>query len=117
METLGQLLKREREFQGVTLETLSHATKMSHSLLENLEEDRREALPKGAFLKGFIKSYCKNIGLEPEEIFAKYGDLFSEPLKVPEYETFSLKEEKSHLIWIIAVTAMVILIAALIATC
>lgn len=72
METLGQFLKREREFRGMTLEDLAKATKINSSFLYNMEADRWEVLPKGSFVKGYLKSYALHVGLNVEEVLARH---------------------------------------------
>lgn len=72
METLGQFLKREREFRGISLKDLFRITKINASFLAKIEEDRLDELPKGAFLRGFLKSYSSAIGLDPAEVLARF---------------------------------------------
>lgn len=75
MESLGQFLKREREFRGITLEDLSRTTKISQASLKNIEEDQWDLLPKGAYLKGYLVSYARYLGLTYEDVRAHAGDL------------------------------------------
>lgn len=72
METLGQFIKREREFKGVSLEQLSMNTKISVEFLKKMEEDRFEELPKGAFVKGFLKSYARAVQLSENEVLSRF---------------------------------------------
>ncbi|MCM0605039.1 MAG: helix-turn-helix domain-containing protein [Xanthomonadaceae bacterium] len=70
---LGAHLRAEREKKGVTLEQLASATKINIRLLESLEGDRYNELPAKPFVRGFVTSYCKFIGINSEEILNQYN--------------------------------------------
>lgn len=72
METLGQFLKREREFRGITLKQVSQATRLSSIVIGHIEEDRYETLPKGSYVKGYLRSYARSVGLSVDEILSRY---------------------------------------------
>ncbi len=75
METLGQFLKREREFRKITLEDLAKRTKIVVSVLKNLESDQMDKLSKGIYLKGYLRSYATALGLSVEDIQTRYLNL------------------------------------------
>ena len=70
--SLGSFLRTEREKKGVTLDQLASATKINIRLLYALEEDRFLDLPATPFVRGFIGSYCKFIGINGEEVLKEY---------------------------------------------
>ncbi|MCK4739857.1 MAG: helix-turn-helix domain-containing protein [Deltaproteobacteria bacterium] len=78
MESVGQYLKRERELRGVSLEEISGFARISVNLLLALESDDFETLPHRIFVKGYILSYCKCIGLDDTEAVLKYETLLKE---------------------------------------
>lgn len=57
--TIGSFLKRERESKQLSLKKISSKTKISISLLEQLENDNFESLPNQAYLKGFVRAYAQ----------------------------------------------------------
>ncbi|MGB0454561.1 MAG: helix-turn-helix domain-containing protein [Bacteriovoracaceae bacterium] len=65
-QSLGTILKAERERKGYSLKYISQQTKVSLRILENLEDDKFENLPNLAYVAGFVKSYCKVLSLDPE---------------------------------------------------
>ncbi len=67
MESFGSYLKAIREEQGKSLEDISERTKIAVTNLDFLENDRYDLLPPIVFVKGFLKSYAKHLGLDPEE--------------------------------------------------
>lgn len=72
MENPGENLKREREQRGVTLQKMHEATKVQRKHLEALEADDYSSLPHPAFVRGFIKSYCKALGLDETDALLRY---------------------------------------------
>lgn len=56
----------------MTLEDLSHATKINLRFLQNIEQDRWEELPKGAFVRGFLKVYAGRLELPLDEVLRRY---------------------------------------------
>ncbi len=75
MESFGAYLKSLREQNGKTLDELSRSTKIAVTNLEFLENDRYDLLPPKVFIKGFVRSYVKELGLDPEDAVAKF-DIF-----------------------------------------
>ncbi|MBY0412777.1 MAG: helix-turn-helix domain-containing protein [Bdellovibrionales bacterium] len=64
--SLGQMIKQKREEKGLSLKVISHQTKIHIGLLEYLEADQFEKLPSKAYVRGFIKSTSKILGLNYE---------------------------------------------------
>jgi transcriptional regulator with XRE-family HTH domain len=84
MESFGQQLKKLREDKGKTLEEIAENTKIAVSNLESLERDRYDLLPPRVFVKGFIRSYIQELGLDPEESLKKFEE-FSKQGEFPDY--------------------------------
>src|SRR3990172_524326 len=72
MDSLGEHLKRERELRGISLRHISDVTKIHMKYLEALEENHFEALPAEAFTKGFLRSYARCVGIDPDEVILIY---------------------------------------------
>jgi cytoskeleton protein RodZ len=64
--TIGQLLKSKREARGLNLKTISQQTKVLIGLLEHLENDELEKLPSKTYVRGFVKSTAKILGINQE---------------------------------------------------
>ncbi len=69
--SLGREFAAERERQGLTRSEISQRLHLSSSQIEALEEDRFESLPRGPFLRGFVRNYSKVLGLDPEAMIAR----------------------------------------------
>nr|BDT26954.1 DUF4115 domain-containing protein [Bacteriovorax sp. HI3] len=64
--TIGQLIRKSREDKGLSLKVISQQTKIHIGLLESLEADEFEKLPSKAYVRGFVKSTSKILGINQE---------------------------------------------------
>jgi cytoskeleton protein RodZ len=71
METLGNYLREEREKQGKTLKHIAQKTCISRTTLQAIEEDQDELLPPASYLRGFLKLYAQELGLNTEDLLAR----------------------------------------------
>ena len=83
----GQSLREERERRGVTLETISAATKVSVRHLTALEMDADGDLPGGVFNRGFVQSYCRYLGLDEAAWLERYSSQHSH--RDPDWSEFA----------------------------
>src|SRR5579863_4001975 len=72
MGTFGERLQREREMRSITLQEISGSTKISTRMLKALEEEDFKKLPGGIFNKGFVRAYCRYLGIDEEQAVADY---------------------------------------------
>ena len=72
MESPGEYLKREREHRGVSLDDIFKATRVPLKHLEALEADNYDDMPHATFIKGYIKSYCKVLGVDETDAVLRY---------------------------------------------
>src|SRR3990170_6148862 len=90
MESPGEYLRRERELRGISLKKIHESTRVPMKSLSALEADRYEDLPHAAFVKGYIKAYCKELGLDETdavlryEVYCRERAEKSEPVEKPE---------------------------------
>lgn len=70
--TFGEELRRERLIRDVSLEEISASTKISIRLLTALESSDVSRLPAPVFTRGFIRSYSRHLGLDPDEMVNAY---------------------------------------------
>jgi transcriptional regulator with XRE-family HTH domain len=72
MESVGELLRREREAQEKTIEDVAKVTRMSRQTLEAIEDDRFGALPAPVYVKGHLRTYARFLGLDEEDVVRRY---------------------------------------------
>jgi len=73
MSTLGSYLKRERETRQITIAELAQATRIPVRILEQLESDDHHELPADVFVRGFLRSYARVLGVDEQHVLARYG--------------------------------------------
>lgn len=56
----------------MTLEEISHQTKVHTRFLEAIEHDDLSLLPAKAFAKGFLRSYARMVGLDEELVITNF---------------------------------------------
>jgi cytoskeleton protein RodZ len=76
--SLGEYLRIEREKRGVTVEQMVSATKISVRLLHALENDQYAELPAKPFIRGFVVSYCRFLGVSPQEVLTRFSRYLDE---------------------------------------
>jgi cytoskeleton protein RodZ len=62
-EHFGNCLKRAREDRALTIGDISASTKVPRSAIEQLEAGALSSLPAHVFVRGFIRSYAKAVGM------------------------------------------------------
>lgn len=72
MGQFGDKFRKAREKKNISLDDVSHVTKISSRMLQAIEEERFDQLPGGVFNKGFIRAYAKHVGLNDEEAVNEY---------------------------------------------
>ena len=68
---LGELLRAARERRGLTLEQVSHETKIPRKHLEALEHDNLAALPGPFYQRAEIRTYARVVNLDPDVALAR----------------------------------------------
>jgi cytoskeletal protein RodZ len=68
----GNKFRKEREKKSLSLDDVSHVTKIGSRMLQAIEEEHFDRLPGGVFNKGFIRTYAKHLGLNDDEAIAAY---------------------------------------------
>jgi len=77
----GKTLKQVRERMGVELQTISKEIKINIKILEWIEEEAFEKLPALVYLKGFLKSYARSLGLDSQKVIEEYLRFMGESKK------------------------------------
>lgn len=69
---MGETLRHAREQRGLSLDELSRRTKISPVALRAIETNDIQRLPGGIFLRGFLRSYAREVGLNAEDTVSRY---------------------------------------------
>ncbi len=69
-KTIGELLRDERESHRLPLRDLAKKTRIRVEYLQALEDNNFTVLPAATFVKGFIRSYARVFGFDPQPLIA-----------------------------------------------
>jgi cytoskeletal protein RodZ len=72
MEPVGQYLRRHREQAQMSVEEISRSTRVPMDSVTRIEADQFDELPGEVFVRGFLKSYARALGLPVEDVLARY---------------------------------------------
>lgn len=70
--TLGEKLKKLRQQYRMSYAEIAKATRIQAKYLECLENGEYEQLPAEVYVRGFLKSYARHLGLEDEAFLKLY---------------------------------------------
>ncbi|HSC87693.1 MAG TPA: helix-turn-helix domain-containing protein [Polyangiaceae bacterium] len=87
MSSVGQYLRQHREERRMSIAEVARATRVPVSSVERIEADQFDELPAEVFVRGFLKSYARVVGLEEEDVLARYSSsrrvAWTTPLPLP----------------------------------
>ncbi|HEY8943971.1 MAG TPA: helix-turn-helix domain-containing protein [Polyangiaceae bacterium] len=72
MPGVGQYLREQRESRRMSVEEVSRATRVPVQSVERIEADRFDDLPGEVFVRGFLKSYARALGVSADDVLARY---------------------------------------------
>jgi cytoskeleton protein RodZ len=71
---IGARLQEIRKEQGRSLESIAAGTRIPPRILAAIERDDFDAVPSGIFLRGYLRAFAGELGLDPSEVLAAYGE-------------------------------------------
>jgi cytoskeleton protein RodZ len=69
---VGELLQERREDLGLDLDEIAAALKIKPIYLVALEQSRAHDLPGATYAIGFVRAYAEFLGLDPEQLLARF---------------------------------------------
>ena len=94
--SLGHYLKRMREKHKYSIKQVSLETKISETIIYNLENNKFNSLPKIVYLRGFVKNYCQLFKEPDQKALFLLEEKFQQQTKRPDIKgRFSNHEETS----------------------
>ncbi len=88
IDGFGACLRGERERRGYDLADISRITKVHLSYLDALENEDMARLPEPIYIKGFIKSYCSVLKMNPTPLIQYYQKQYE---KSAEWEVINVE--------------------------
>jgi cytoskeleton protein RodZ len=68
----GSLLAAARKQQNRTVEEIADALNLSATQIRTIELDQSEGLPEATYVRGYIRSYARLLGLNEDEVLDHY---------------------------------------------
>lgn len=93
MQSVGEKLRRARLEKNVSLEQVYKQTKIHPHVLEALEQDRAHNFLGSVYIRSFLKTYARYLGLDSEKLFKEYKD--SQKVETPPSEIALKKRKKT----------------------
>jgi cytoskeleton protein RodZ len=69
---VGERLRSARTARGLSLDDIAAATRIRRQYLDALEREAWGELPGATYVRGFLGTYAKQLGLSPDEIVGMY---------------------------------------------
>ncbi|MDF0750645.1 DUF4115 domain-containing protein [Marinobacter sp. 71-i] len=84
-EPAGQQLKRAREQKGLSVTAVAEAQHLRPAVIQAIEDGEYEQIDSELFLKGYVRTYARQVDLDPDAIIATL-DQELEPLRQQKVE-------------------------------
>lgn len=88
MENIGNTLKQARLEKNISLEEIEKNTRIRKLYLEAIENEDWDVIPGTVYLRGFLRSYIKYLGLDEKEFLTGLSKVIT-----PHNETGALPEK------------------------
>jgi cytoskeleton protein RodZ len=109
MASLGERLRVAREARGLSLSEVSEQIRIRTVYLVALEEENWRAIGAPVYVRGFLRTYARFLGLDPEEVVAQFGEAVpAEPASEPHYVVERSPRRSSTITWIAACVAVLL---------
>ncbi len=121
MPALGERFRAAREARGLTLSDVAEHIRIRSVYLAAIEDESWASIGAPVYIRGFLRTYARFLGLDPEEVVAEFnGQASAPPPPVPSApgappKTSYLADEQaparglSPLIWIASLVAVVLI--------
>lgn len=118
MSTVGETLAAERRRQGKTLADVEAGTKIMGRMLDAIEHGRYDELPSPVYVKGYLQSYAKFLGMDEKPVLEAYkkevslADTTTERMRLPDRAVVQHRDQIHSVplrTWLYVVGAVVVL--------
>ncbi len=77
MIEFGKTLRTAREAKGLSVAQLAEQTNMTPARVEDLENENFANFPAAIYGRGFVRLYCKAVGLDPKPLTDEFTEIFN----------------------------------------
>lgn len=83
MRITGELLKSERVNQGLSVQNVSNALKLTSKIINAIEAGNTADLPAKTFVRGFVKSYAEFLKLDSDVVLRQFQEEMGSTIPLP----------------------------------
>ena len=111
---LGELLRKARVAQGITVEQIATELRIEAPHLAALEDNKFERIGIPVFVKGYLRQYGQRLGVDTRELLALYAKQANiEEVQIQPSPTIHLRDERQITVWVVALIVLAAIVAAL----
>lgn len=112
----GPMLRAARKEKSMSVEDVSEQLNLSNSVVDAIENDSWEHLPEATYVRGYIRSYARLLGIDPADVLMSFRynnseqniSLDSMPRKIEDRKiSFSIPKKIKLLLFVGAIAALV----------
>ncbi len=81
--SLGERFRASREARGLTLSEVSEHLRIRSVYLAAIEDENWSAIGAAVYARGFLRTYARYLGLEPEQAVAEYNEIAGSRAEAP----------------------------------
>ena len=85
-EALGERFRAAREARGITLSQVAEQIRIRSLYLAAIEEEKWSTIGAPVYVRGFLRTYARFLGLDPEEAVGAFNKTLPAPAPPPEEE-------------------------------
>ncbi len=109
---LGERFRAAREERGLTLSEVGEQLRIRSVYLSAIEEENWKAIGAPVYIRGFLRTYARFLGLDPEEAVGEFNSASGvAPSSAPAIESRSSAGQRSMapLLWIAGIVAIALI--------
>ncbi len=109
---LGERFRAAREERGLTLSEVGEQLRIRSVYLSAIEEENWKAIGAPVYIRGFLRTYARFLGLDPEEAVGEFNTASGVgPSPVPAAESRGASGQRSMkpLLWIAGIVAIALI--------
>ena len=76
---VGAELREAGDARAISTDDLARRTKIKVAALLAVQDNRRDLLPDDVYLRGFVRAYAREVGLDPDNTAKRYLEQFAPP--------------------------------------
>ena len=112
----GARLRAARERMGLDVGAVAASLHLDRHIVLALEEDRREALPVQAYVRGYVRAYARLVGVDADQLAAMTDATAVDrpsrwPVLPPPFKPSLADRAQRHLGWVFGGIVAVVLVA------